>query len=97
MKRSLPKASWLVAAVVVLSITWLVPADPILPDRDMQPDKVLTLAHIEKVRLEILPMTEAVRDLGLSKKRLRLEWKTQLETAGVKVVDDEAAPGLRCI
>ena len=94
MRRLRTGSACFVAAIMILSFAWRLPGAPVLPRPEKVPDKAMSLANLERVRLEILPLTPDALGLGLTQEQLRDAWKNHLEAAEVTVVDDEEAPKL---
>ncbi len=93
-----PRIQWVpfIATAVSFAITLVAVSAPFLPPPPRVSDETLSLARVEKVRLEIAPLAAQLANVGLSAKRIEADWREKLTAAGIKVAnDDPQAPRLR--
>lgn len=87
----------LAAIVFVLPMTALVSSSaPTLPRGKKVGDDVLSLAHLTEVALDIQPLTQCLKDRGMTAGKVAAAWSEALSDAGIGVVEPDAGtPVLR--
>ena len=75
----------------------LLQAAPILPEVSRASQQQRSLEGIERINLQIDPLPDPIRKLGIKAAALRKRWTKQLEAGGLAVGDDDdqGAPTLR--
>ncbi len=88
MRTHFIRATIVIAAVAGV-YTWRAAGAPILPAQAKLPQKVLSLAGIRTVTLQVAPMPPELEAVGLSAGKVTNQWKVILDEAGIEVIADD--------
>jgi hypothetical protein len=89
-ERHMPRRFCIVALLLAAVATAV--AAPLLPRKQRPPDEVLSLAQVDAARIEIQPLPRVLTAAGVKIEDLRTTFAAALGEAGVKPIDDPAAP-----
>jgi len=93
--RSSPRTNALVVVLGSIALlTVMLPAAPILPTRRNLPDEIRCLVGIDRVRLEIAPISAQMRGVGVSQEKINGIIRKGITGSDIRIVSDEDAPML---
>jgi hypothetical protein len=80
-------------ALLLLAVAMAVAA-PILPAARRVPDTLRSLAALDRVALQIVPLPAPLVKMGMTHGKIEKSWRDKLKRAGIEITRERGAPAL---